>query len=49
MNECTDKPKTQFDGAWLTKSNDGRAENAEQDRTARMCRLVLLFTLRKER
>ena len=33
-------------GNSLTKTNDGVAESAEQDQTARMCRLILLYTLR---
>ena len=31
----------------LTEINDRTVESAEQDQTARMCRLILLYTLRK--
>ena len=31
----------------LTEINERAAESAEQDQTARMCRLILLYTLRK--
>ena len=31
----------------LTETNDSAAESAEQDQTARMCRLILLYTLRE--
>ena len=31
----------------LSEINDNAAESAEQDQTARMCRLILLYTLRK--
>ena len=36
-----------FDGVSLTYFNDRKAESAGQDHTARMCRLTLLYTLRK--
>ena len=35
------------DGGSLTEYNDGTAESAEQDQTARMCWLILVYTLRK--
>ena len=31
----------------LRKLNDKAAESAEQDQTARMCRLILIYALRK--
>ena len=31
----------------VTETNDSVAESAVQDQTARMCRLILLYTLRK--
>ena len=34
-------------GLSLTKTNDRTAESPEQDQTARMCSLILLYTLRK--
>ena len=34
-------------GVPLTKVNDRTAESVEQDQTARMCRLILLYALRK--
>ena len=36
-----------FDRVSLTEINDRAAESAEQDQTARTCRLILLYTLRK--
>ena len=36
-----------MDGGLLSVSNDKEVESAEQDQTARMCRLILLYTLRK--
>ena len=34
-------------GVLLTGMTDKTAESAEQDQPARMCRLILLYTLRK--
>ena len=39
--------KMTVDGASFTEINDRPTESARQDRTARMCRLILLHTLRK--
>ena len=36
-----------LNGVSLTEINAGAAESAEQDQTARMCRLILLYILRK--
>ena len=36
-----------LNGVSLTQSNDRTAMNEEQDQLARMCRLILLFTLTK--
>ena len=36
-----------LDGALLTESNNKAAESTDQDQTARMCRLILLCTLRE--
>ena len=36
-----------FCGVSLANIDDGRAECAEQDQTARMCSLILLYTHRK--
>ena len=36
-----------LDRLLLTEINDISAESAEQDQTARMCSLILLYTLRK--
>ena len=36
-----------LDGARLTKNTDTAAKSAGQDQTARMCRLILLYTLYK--
>ena len=36
-----------FDGVSLKKFNDTAPESAEQDQTARTCRLILLYTVRK--
>ena len=36
-----------FDGIPLTKANDRAAESGKQDQTECMCRLTLLYTLRK--
>ena len=35
-----------FNGVSSTELNNGAVESVEQDQTARMCRLMLLFTLR---
>ena len=37
-----------LDRVLLMDINDTAAESAEQDQTARMCRLILLYTLRKK-
>ena len=36
-----------LDGLSLTEISDQAAESAEQDQTARMCRLILFYTIRK--
>ena len=36
-----------FYGVSLTEIDDRSAESAEQDQTTRMCRLILLYTIRK--
>ena len=33
----------------LTKINDRAAESVKQDQTARMCRMILLYTIRKNK
>ena len=39
--------KILLDGFSLIQINIGEAESVEQDQTARMCSLILLYTLRK--
>ena len=36
-----------LDAVSLTDFNDNTTESAEQDKTAHLCRLILLYTLRK--
>ena len=36
-----------LDGVLMSELNDTAADSAEQDQTARMCRLILLYTLSK--
>ena len=36
-----------LDGAWMKETNYRTTESAEQDQTARMYRLILLYTLLK--
>ena len=36
-----------MDGIPLIEFDDRTAESVEQDQTARMCRLILLYTIRK--